>query len=231
MFRTARLIASKIVRALRREGIAWTIRRAFDEIARLAREMIFDLRFGVDTAGSVNLSDLQIFSASREYGNDYSAVDPRVLRQAINNLGIAYQEFVFVDFGSGKGRALLVASEFPFKRIIGVEFAPQLHTIAQENIRKYKSKKQRCKMIEALCMDAASYPILPENVVFYIFNSFQASVMHQVLTNIRLSLENHPRKIFIVYRNPICHDLLDSSEFLQLVGQNRFLRVYASKER
>ena len=48
--------------------------------------------------------------------------------------------FTFVDLGSGKGRTLLMASDYPFRRIIGVELLPSLHQIAQENLRQYKSE-------------------------------------------------------------------------------------------
>ncbi len=62
---------------------------------------------------------------------------PNIFTTRISSLLIDYRQFVFVDFGFGKGTALLLATEFPFKRIIGVEFSPELHRIAEENIKRF----------------------------------------------------------------------------------------------
>jgi hypothetical protein len=53
------------------------------------------------------------------------------------------EDFTVIDFGSGKGRALIVASECPFRRIIGVEFALELHRDAQQNIRAVSARVAR----------------------------------------------------------------------------------------
>ena len=72
---------------------------------------------------------------------------------------------LFIDFGSGKGRALLLASELPFKKIVGIEFSPPLHEIARANWRNYLSATQRCKAVELLCLDVVEYAIPPEPAV------------------------------------------------------------------
>jgi len=40
---------------------------------------------------------------------------------------IDLSKFTFIDLGAGKGRALLMASDYLFQKIIGVEFMPELH--------------------------------------------------------------------------------------------------------
>jgi histone methylation protein DOT1 len=70
-------------------------------------------------------------------GRPYFATEPWLFQQMMQALPIDFTQFTFVDLGSGKGRVLLMASDYPFKRIIGVEFMPELHRVAQENIRKY----------------------------------------------------------------------------------------------
>ena len=55
-----------------------------------------------------------------------------------------FRDFIFIDLGSGKGRALLMASDYPFRRIVGVELLPQLHRAAQDNLTKYRSETQQC---------------------------------------------------------------------------------------
>ncbi len=63
-----------------------------------------------------------------------------IQRLAISQEAVAQtmlQDFTFIDLGSGKGRVLLMASEYPFQKIIGVEFMPELHRAAQKNIAGY----------------------------------------------------------------------------------------------
>jgi SAM-dependent methyltransferase len=192
---------------------------------RLDRE--FDARFGVDTRAIIPLSDLQIESANRAYGTEYEQTKPSAFRQLLSCAPIKYEDFIFVDFGSGLGRALLLASELPFKKIIGVEFAAELHCAAEENIRKYRSPTQQCKNFELLCLDAADYAIPHEPTVFYFYNPFQAGVLAQVLANIQRSLAEHPREVFIFYCNPVHRELLGSFGFVAIVDA-RWHAVYKS---
>jgi SAM-dependent methyltransferase len=111
----------------------------------------------VETAGDIGgrtyLSDLNIPRPNWIYGNDYSGIAPERFFAILSSLNLRFEDFTFIDFGSGKGRALLLASEFPFKRIIGVEFSPELHAIAQRDIERYNSAGQKCKSIESVCSD------------------------------------------------------------------------------
>jgi hypothetical protein len=79
----------------------------------------FDLKYGVEIAGDIGgrtyLSDLNIPSPNRIYGKDYSGVAPERFLAILSSLNLRFEDFTFIDFGSGKGRALLLASEFPSK--------------------------------------------------------------------------------------------------------------------
>src|ERR1700685_4417530 len=68
--------------------------------------------------------------------------------------GFDFCAFTFIALGSGKGRTLLMASDYPFRRIVGVELLPMLHRAATENLGKYRSGPQKCFAIEAICPDA-----------------------------------------------------------------------------
>jgi hypothetical protein len=111
----------------------------------------FDREYGVDTDGKFGgwtyLSDLDIPSPNWFDANDYAAIEPLRFKRVLAKLNIAFEDYTFVDYGSGKGRALLLASEFPFKRIIGLEFSPELHSIAEDNIRRCRSRPQKCREI------------------------------------------------------------------------------------
>jgi hypothetical protein len=133
--------------------------------------------------------------------------------------------------GSGKRRALLLASQFSFKEIIGVELSPSLHRIAYSNIQIYRDDFQRCRKIRSICGDAAKYQIPPEKAVFYLFNPFDEEVMHMVLSNIEKSLHRVPREIYVIYLKPLHRDVLDQAKFLKAVSQSDRYVIYAGGPR
>ena len=88
----------------------------------------------------------------------------------MQSLPIDYTQFTFIDLGSGKGRTLLIASDYPFRRIIGVELLGELHRIAQENIRTYQSPTRKCFALEIIRGDAREFTFPAEPSVIYLFN-------------------------------------------------------------
>jgi hypothetical protein len=171
-------------------------------------ERAFDITFGVDTVGMFEVSDLLLDNKNRRYSTAYHATPLKLFQEAFDGLSIDYNNFIFIDFGSGKGRALLLASELPFKKIIGIEFVPELHFAALENIRRYRSKTQKCHAIESVLMDASAFALPKEKLICYFYNPFTEEIMSGVLSNIRLSLVEHPRDIYIIYVTTVLDDLL-----------------------
>ena len=108
--------------------------------------------------------------------------------------------FTFIDLGSGKGRVLLMAADYPFKKIIGVEFMPESHRVAEENIAKYASDRQQCRQIQSICMDARDFEFPDGPLVVYLFNPFSEATFMTVLENLRQSIEQVPRPVYVAYR-------------------------------
>src|ERR1035438_2297402 len=104
----------------------------------------FDRKFGVDTSGIVYLSDLDIASPNFVHGTRYGPTLKKTFDEVVGQVPIAHSDFVFIDVGSGKGAVLLYASEYPFQRVVGVEFSRELHEIAQKNIARYQNPARRC---------------------------------------------------------------------------------------
>jgi SAM-dependent methyltransferase len=128
---------------------------------------------------------------------------------------------VFVDLGSGKGRILLMAAEFPFRRIEGVELSPDMHRIALNNIA---SLGPRASDIVARNMDATDYAFPSEPFVLYLFHPFHEAVMVQVLENLRQSLRRTPREGYVLYLNAGHRDLFDAAEFLTPMPRSMLTR-------
>lgn len=137
------------------------------------------------------------------FTSGYQATEPALFHEMLDALPLDFREFTFLDLGSGKGRALLLASDYPFRRIIGVELLPGLHCVAQENLRNYKGAAQRCFALESICADARDFQFPNEPLLVYIFNPFLESILQQVVATLERSLAAHPRPVCILYHNPL----------------------------
>lgn len=109
---------------------------------------------------------------------------PPVLRNILENLGAEPGDFTFVDFGSGKGRALLCAAALPFKRIVGVEWSTDLCTIARRNVEIFRSRNPSAPEMEVNCLNVLDYEMPPGPVVVYMFNPFGPKLTRQVFEKI-----------------------------------------------
>jgi SAM-dependent methyltransferase len=193
------------------------------------KDRLFDALHGVDTGGVVELWDLHVDNANRRFGVDYIGVDPEEFRSAMSALDIAYQEFVFVDLGSGKGRALLLAAEFPFRRIVGAEFAPELHRAAERNIARYARDARSCCSFELYCIDAAEFPLPAEPLVIFLYNPFDRPVMQQVARNVRAAWRSSGQEVYVVYLNPFHRSAWEAAGFSELAAGGHFVVFTASR--
>ncbi len=184
-----------------------------DQIDRI----FFDRRFGVDTASGARGPGLGAEHGA-DGGSAYMPTPVRTIRSILAQLPIGTQEFVFVDFGAGKGRAMLVATEFPFKRVIGVERSPALVAVARRNIRAYANAAQQCFDIEARCTDAAAFEIPAEPCVLFFYNPFGRDVMSRVVANVRRTFEGNPRPLYVIYCHPRQSDLFAGLPFIRRIA-------------
>jgi SAM-dependent methyltransferase len=164
-----------------------------------ARCRAWDLVHGVDTCGEIPLLDLDFESKHKTPGLEYQSHHPKIIRAGLMSLKIRHQDYSFVDFGCGKGRVLLVASEFPFRKITGIEFAPQLAETAKRNLRTYRARNQKCFEMEAITADATEYELAHEPQVLYFYSPFARSVMDQIVHNIEDSLQKSPRDLLVLF--------------------------------
>jgi len=173
----------------------------------------FDKRFGTDTSAPT-------FERNQKTSvHFYVPTTASIIYGILSFLPLEQEKFTFVDMGSGKGRALLVASEFPFSKIVGVELSDNLHRIAEENVKRYKPATQRCATFDLKCMDALAYDHGDEPLVLYLFDPFGREVMQEVVAKLEASLKANPREAYVVYVYPQYDDLLQNSPVLQKVKQ------------
>jgi Methyltransferase domain len=156
----------------------------------------------------------------------YFATESWLFGQIMQAIPVDFSQFIFIDLGSGKGRVLLMASDYPFQRIVGVEFMPDLHHSAQANIARYSSDRQKRRRVEAICMDARDFQFPLDPLVVYLFNPFSEPTFARVLENLRRSLEQAPRPVYIAYRFTEFENLLAQATWLEKVAGTEQWAVY-----
>ena len=159
----------------------------------------------------------------------YQPTEPTLFEEMLASLKIDFRNFTFIDLGSGKGRALLLASAYPFRRIVGVELLPALNRIAQENLQNYKSARQQCFNVESIYGDAREFVFPSEPIVLYLFNPLPASGLSAVIANLEQSLREHPREFYVLYHNPILDHALGNSSPLRKIGGTHQYSIYRAE--
>jgi hypothetical protein len=200
----------------------------FGTLARAEQAEAFDEAFGTDTASVVMPWNLASLKGADAEVFLYEPTSGRLIRETLRRIPIAPQQFVFIDLGSGKGRALLVASEFPFVKIVGVELSTELHAIAEANIQLYRPETQPCRNFELCRKDAAAFVFPAEPLVLFMFNPFGGKTMKRVLENLGYSLRARPRPVFIVF---VYSKRVDMQRFDALAVATNFLRRTATTDR
>jgi len=202
--------------------VLWQFARESTPAQRRQRygDVDYDWDFRVDTtAATVGWRErlLGLFHSP------YQPTDPALFQEMVARVKIDFREFTFIDIGSGKGRVLLMAADYPFRRILGIELFPALNRVAQENIRNYKSDSQRCFTIETTCADACVFTFPPEPTVLYLFNPLPEPGLAEMLLNLEGSLQQHPRALFVLYHNPLLELVVGrSNSFRKLVGTQQY---------
>ena len=197
---------------------------------RILIERGFDRKHMVDTAGSVRLEDLIVLGDNKKHGVYYEPTPQKVFLRLLSKLDIEYQEFEFVDFGCGKGRPLILAARYPFRKITGVEFAVELAEVARSNLRSFVDKRQQCQNLEVLCMDARQYEIPEGKAILYFFNPFNICIMEAIAQNLKKTFTRTRAKKIVIYYHPQSARVFEKLPFLKKVESGERLVNFASPQ-
>jgi len=111
-----------------------------------------------------------------------------------------------LDYGSGKGFAMIFFSKYPFSEIGGVELMPEMHNIAGRNFNR-----KTLPHLKSYNADAAMFEDIDRYNFFYFYNPFKGEVLKKVLENIKTSLKRSPRTIIVIYHNPVARDIFKNA--------------------
>ena len=175
-----------------------TVKPAYTGARDLLSHLLFERRSGIRTSEVVRLEDLGLAGEDRWY---YAPSGWLALRRIMPRREVSRDD-VFIDLGSGMGRAVYQAARYPFKRVIGVELSKELNDIAIENL-EHASGRLVCKDVELVNSDVLDYEIPDDVTVVYLANPFTGTIFSRVIDMLKESLERSPRLLRIIYVNPL----------------------------
>lgn len=188
-------VPQKLRESLAERGVRNTCRRLFRAVSSRWRER----RLGIRTTGSISGSEMEFDAES--FG--YQPVPFASFDAAMRHVAVRPGEDVFIDYGCGMGRAVVLAAQFPFRRVIGVERSNSLSTIARDNIDR-ASSKLRCGDVSIATIDARDYEVPDDATLVFLFNPFDEAIVLAVLARIYDSIRANPRTLSIIYALPKC---------------------------
>jgi SAM-dependent methyltransferase len=184
----------------------------------------FDLKYGTDTGGYLRPDEIGSGGIHDAMNNGYSAVAPSVFREACRRWretlppsAARLEAYTFVDVGAGKGRALLLAAELPFRKVIGVELNEALARIAQRNVTPWKRIARSRAEIRVMHEDAAEFRWPRTPLLVYLNNPFECALVELLASRIAAAAVSGPGLVDLLYVNPACADTLTRQGFFKLL--------------
>jgi SAM-dependent methyltransferase len=173
----------------------------------------------VDTSGLIHGWELASGHAHDAFNVAYYGIAPSRCRGALQRWLATpplepIESYTFVDIGCGKGRAVMLASELPFKEAVGVELNAGLAAIAVRNAGVWKTAGRAQCPVRVVCQDAAEF-VLPEGpCLLYLYNPFGAPVLKRFLENLEATAGERGRVLDVLYQNPEAAELFAGYERL-----------------
>jgi len=170
----------------------------------------FDFRYGTETTRRIPREQIATSSENIVHCVNYGASKSTPFQHLMRRLRLP-KDATFVDLGSGKGRALMLASQYGFRRVVGIEFSGDLCVKARDNVKKFMSRCPSPSEVEVVESDVTKYKFRDDESVFFMLDPFNAPVLTEVLRNIRNSVERRPRTIWLIYSVPRERQIIEQS--------------------
>jgi hypothetical protein len=189
-----------------------------------AEEAAFDRRRGVRTSARIDPETLHVIGPHQASAVRYQPISESSFRTPLaalsEQIGPALPGYCFIDLGCGMGKVLLLATEYPFRQVLGVEYAPDLAAICESNLRQDRTAAdRRCSVASVVVADAAEFSYPKGPLVIFLFNPFGPPVLSAALNNLRKTAAPQSPDVFVVYHN---------AEHARLVEEAGFTPVWAN---
>ena len=184
----------------------------------------FDRKYGLDTGGYLGPEDLVKGRRNDAHNYGYSAIAPSVFYEACRRwratlpaVSGRVEGYTFVDVGAGKGRAILLASDLPFRKIIGVELNEELALQAQRNVARWNrvAGLRKRPPIRVIHGDALEFRWPRPPLLVYMYNPFACSLVAQLAVKLAAAARSGRGLVDLLYVNPSCSDVLTEQRLFE----------------
>jgi SAM-dependent methyltransferase len=176
----------------------------------------FDAEHGTDTAGIQWWTNPR--SENFAQGIRYEPCSPEICKIAIDRSGVDPKQFCFLDIGCGKGRPLIIASQYGFENLIGIDYSARLCRVAERNLRAYGVNRFQIFNVDATQFD---YPAV--NTFAFLHHPFHDDVLRVVLQKMQPATSCH--QLVIAYAGD-AGDVMFSMDWLEQVLNSSGLRIF-----
>ena len=189
--------------------------------ARAWSERCRDFVSGLETAGIVEPAAQDVRGPNHARGVRYQPTRERDFLGLLERLALP-RDAGFVDVGCGKGRVLMLARRYGFRRVVGIDYAPAFCEVARRNLAVDARRTSAGAPAEVHCVDAADYDFDDDLRVIYLFNPFDATVLGAMLMRLAASLRRAPRRAWLIYLFPRWHTEIEAQGLFRLTSVQRF---------
>lgn len=215
---TQRELRQRMLSTLHRSGRT-RARVLYVDGRRVLSNALVERRWGTETGRVADLAELGVDAPGRVRYEPSGWLD---LRRVLRARDVTPDD-VFLDLGSGKGRVVLQAAAYPFRRVIGVELSPELQEVAAANVAA-RRESLRCRDVELVTADATQFVVPDDVTVVYLYNPFRGEVFASVVERLLESLDRAPRPLRVIYRTPLEEETLLRSGRFKLIRSARGFR-------
>ncbi len=185
----------------------------------------FDRAHHVDTGGLIYADGLSTGHEHDIHSSGYYATAPSLFRGAMEHWSATLAaspfrlpDYAFVDIGCGKGRVVLLASEYAFREVFGIELNPHLAAVGRRNLKRWLRSPRACRKVCILHGDALSFPLPDGPVVLFFFNSFEEEMVRLWLDSLVEIAAVHPAPIDLIYLHPEHHEVIAATPGIRILA-------------
>lgn len=200
----------------------WLRRRRETSAQAAPRLHPFDKQFGVDTGGLIPGRELYSGHRNDVFNTAYYGMAPSRFRRLMeywiaDESHAAIEDYSFVDLGCGKGRAVMMASQYSFREVVGVELHAALARIAEANVAVWTAAGRSVCPVRIVCQDATEFAFPKGPCLLYLFHPFAAPVLKQLIERIETDFANRRGLLDLIYFNPEAGELLEAHGGFELL--------------
>jgi SAM-dependent methyltransferase len=158
----------------------------------------FDRRYRIRTSGFIELRDTSFNTERLPDATQYGPTNGWAARKMLKTL-VLPSATRFCDIGCGLGRVCVLAAEFDYARVTGVELAPELCTAARVNVTNSRLSESARAKIHIVEIDALDYCAATDDDVFFMFRPFSGDFLTRVLDQLAKRARERNTSLTLIY--------------------------------